>query len=78
MCQITGYAKLKQVILERLIKLDDILLAESSDCHHPTSNQIGPIQLFLSLSLSLHCSTQLPPSPLSSYYCELDIEDANM
>jgi hypothetical protein len=67
MCQIIEFAKLKQVIFERHLlafkknKLDEILMAESSDCHHPTSNQIGPISLSLSLPTLLYSTPPKPP-----------------
>ncbi len=56
MFHITEFAKQKQINFESHLlacfenNLDEFLLAEPSNCHHPTSNQIGPIHLFLSLS----------------------------
>jgi hypothetical protein len=37
------------------------ILAEPYNYHHPTSNQIEPVHLFLSLSLSIHNFPQPPP-----------------
>ncbi len=41
--------------------LAGILLAEPSNCHHPTSNQIEPVHLFL--SLKTHHTSPPPPNP---------------
>jgi hypothetical protein len=70
MCHITEFAKQKQVILRDIYwhflkqTRDEILLAEPSNCHHPTSNQTGPIHQFHSLSLS--ANTSLLNSPEAS------------
>jgi hypothetical protein len=95
MCHITEFVK--QVIFERNYlhlnkKLAGILLAEPSNCHHLTSNQIGPIQP-VSFSLSAYTAllnspmptipsplfphTRPTSSPRHPYFCKLDIEEAN-
>jgi hypothetical protein len=82
MFHITEFAKQKQVNFESHLlaffenNLDEILLAEPSNCHHPTSNQIGPIHLFLSLSLPtlLYSTPPKPPCPPSTVNLTLKMQ----
>jgi hypothetical protein len=69
MCYITYFVKQKQVSCERHLlaflkkTLAAILLAEPLICLHQVSNKIGPIHLFLFLSLSAYTALfkSLPP-----------------
>ncbi len=52
----------KSCLLAFFYKLNGILSAEPYNCHHPTSNQMEPVDLFLSLSLDTLLPSDTSPT----------------